>query len=142
MVVDLGTTFYFHKENSGGMLMGMSDSEESSSFDTRVDWNFLEKIVERALHRAPILEEAEVNRGWAGLYAISPDNNAILGEIPELENFICTIGFSGHGFMHAPAVGIGIADLIAEGRYQTVDLSPLGIERLYGEIEVGEQNVI
>lgn len=143
MVVDLTTTFHFHKEEAGGVMMGMSDPDEPSSFNTHVNWTFLERVVEQAVHRVPVFQEAEINRGWAGLYTISPDSNPILGRIPELENFICAIGFSGHGFMHSPAVGIAIAELIAEGEAKTIDITPLGIERFSKKkTEAGEQNVI
>ncbi len=82
----------------------MSDPAEPSSFDTTVDWGFLEHLVEHATHRLPALEGAAIKTGWAGLYEVSPDNQAIVGE-SELAGFWLCCGFSGHGFMQAPAVG-------------------------------------
>jgi sarcosine oxidase subunit beta len=60
------------------------------------------------------MEKARIARGWAGLYEISPDHHAILGEVPGTESFILANGFSGHGFQHSPAVGRVIAELIVE----------------------------
>ncbi len=103
MTVDMATSFYFHREGDG-LLLGMSDPAEPSSFDTNVDWGFLEHLVEHATHRLPALERAAIKTGWAGLYEVSPDNQAIVGE-SELAGFWLCCGFSGHGFMQAPAVG-------------------------------------
>jgi sarcosine oxidase subunit beta len=141
MLIDWGTGVYMHKE-SGGMLMGESDPNEPSSFNQDVDWDFLAVVSEHAIHRVPALAEAEIKTGWAGLYEVSPDHNAILGKVPELENFVCANGFSGHGMMHAPAVGLSLAELITEGAAQSVDLTPYSIERFRGKRSVPEHNVI
>lgn len=138
-IVDFTTSFYFHKESNRGVLMGMSDRDEPSSFNTNVDWSFLEKVVERALHRSPILGEARVIRGWAGLYAITPDHNPVLGRTP-VKNFYVACGFSGHGFMHSPAVGSLLAELISE-KEPHLDITPLSLER-FAEETVAEYTVI
>ena len=57
------------------------------------------------------------------------DQNAILGLHPALANFYFANGFSGHGLQHAPAVGRGLAELIATGAYQTLELSDFGFAR-------------
>jgi sarcosine oxidase subunit beta len=121
MTVDMRTSFYFHPEGDG-LMMGMSDPAEPSSFDTSVDWGFLEHLVEHATHRLPALERAAIKTGWAGLYEVSPDNQAIVGE-SELGGFWLCCGFSGHGFMQAPAVGRLLAAEIT-GVGSEIDLSP------------------
>ena len=138
-IVDFTTSFYFHKEPNGGVLMGMSDRDEPSSFNTNVDWSFLERVVEQALHRAPILGEAKVIRGWAGLYAVTPDNNPIVGRTP-VENFYVACGFSGHGFMHAPTVGRLLAELVS-GKELHMDITTLSLER-FAQETIAEYNVI
>jgi sarcosine oxidase, subunit beta len=124
--VDMRTSFYFHPEGDG-LLLGMSDPAEPSSFDTNVDWNFLEHLVEHATHRVPALERAAIKTGWAGLYEVSPDNQAIVGE-SDLRGFWLCCGFSGHGFMQAPAVGLLLAQEIA-GHGSDIDLSPFSPDR-------------
>jgi sarcosine oxidase subunit beta len=141
MLIDWGTGVYMHKE-SGGMLMGESDQDEPSSFNQQVDWEFLARVSEHAIHRLPALVDAEIRTGWAGLYEVSPDRKAILGFVPELDNFVCANGFSGHGMMHAPAVGLTLSELITEGSARSVDLSPFSIERFRGEQSIPEHNVI
>jgi sarcosine oxidase subunit beta len=140
MVIDFQPSFYFRKEGPG-ILMGMTDEQEPSSFNTHVDWDFLEQVVEKAIHRAPVLAQAGFMDGWGGLYAVTADDNAILGPLPEVEGFICAGGFSGHGFMQAPAVGRVLAEMILQGR-SIPDISPLSIHRLREGREYREEQVI
>jgi sarcosine oxidase subunit beta len=127
MTVDFHTSFYFHPEGDG-LLLGMSDPAEPSSFDTSVAWDFLEHLIEHATWRLPVLERATIRTGWAGLYEISPDNQAIVGESPELAGFWLCCGFSGHGFMQAPAIGHLLAERLL-GREPEIDLAPYNPQR-------------
>jgi len=68
-----------------------------------------------------------MSRGWAGLYAISPDHHAILGPVPDIKGFILANGFSGHGFQHGSAVGRILADFVLEGKTGS-ELSTLSTE--------------
>jgi sarcosine oxidase subunit beta len=127
MTVDFATSFYFHPEGEG-VLMGMSDRQEESTFDTDVSWDFVERMVAAAAVRAPALERAGLKTAWAGLYETTPDHQAILGPAGGVEGFWCACGFSGHGFMQAPAVGLVLAQLLLDGRAE-VDLSAFSHER-------------
>jgi sarcosine oxidase subunit beta len=127
LVLDFDVSFYFREEGPG-ILMGRSDLDEPSSFNTNVDWNFLTKVTETAVLRAPILEKARIRRGWGGLYTISPDNNPIIGPLPGVEGFFCASGFSGHGFQHGPPAGRILSELILEGQTD-FDLTPFSYDR-------------
>jgi len=127
LVIDLEHGWYMRREGEGLLLAGPQDAE--SSFNERVDFEAQEWTAARSLHRVPILERARIVRGWAGLYDISPDHHAIVGPFPEIRGFICANGFSGHGFQHSPAVGILVAELIAEGHAKTIDIYPLRPQR-------------
>ena len=139
MVIDQDLTFYFRGEEPN-ILMGMSDPDEPSSFNTHVDRDFMEKVTEAAVHRAPILEKAEILRGWGGLYTITPDDNPIIGEIPEAKGFFCAIGFSGHGFQQGPAVGQIMSELILDDGTD-FDLKPFEYDR-FDDIKEGEKRVV
>jgi glycine/D-amino acid oxidase-like deaminating enzyme len=81
--------------------------------------------------RIPALEELKLASSWAGYYEMNVfDHNGIVGAHPAAPNLIHATGFSGHGIQHSPATGRGVAELIAEGGYTSLDLSPLGCERL------------
>jgi len=140
MIIDQDLTFYFRGEDPG-VLMGMSDPDEPSSFNLSVDRNFMEKVIAAAIHRAPLLEKAEILRGWAGLYEVTPDDNPIIGEISGVKGFFCAVGFSGHGFQQGPAVGLLLSQLILDGQTE-FDLKPFALER-FGRIgQEGERRVV
>ena len=79
--------------------------------------------------RVPGLEPLELVEGWAGLYAMTPDHNPLLGEHPAAPGFFLANGFSGHGLMIAPAVGKVLSELIRTGRAETVDVGCLDAGR-------------
>jgi glycine/D-amino acid oxidase-like deaminating enzyme len=127
LTIDFHRGWYFRQEVDGLLLSGPLDLEPS--FNINVDYEAMAEASENAMDRVPILEKARIARGWAGLYEISPDHHAILGKVPEVEGFILANGFSGHGFQHSPAVGKVIAELIVDGKANTIDISSLSIER-------------
>jgi sarcosine oxidase subunit beta len=127
MIIDQDALFYL-RGAAPNLILGMSDPDEPSGFNLNVDREFMERVVEVAVHRAPILEKARMLKGWAGLYEITPDDNPIIGEVPFLKGFFCAVGFSGHGFQHGPAVGRIVSELISRGRTD-FDLSPFSFDR-------------
>lgn len=81
--------------------------------------------------RAEGFGAARVIREWAGHYAFNTlDQNAIVGRNPQVPNLYHANGFSGHGLQQAPAVGRGVAEQIVHGDWVTLDLSPLGMQRV------------
>jgi sarcosine oxidase subunit beta len=141
MVIDFRTHFYFRREGIG-MLLGMTDLREPPGFNTVVDWGFLEATVQQAALRCPVLERATMKRAVAGLYDTTPDDNPILGRIPNVEGFICAAGFSGHGFMHSPATGLLIAELILDGAAHSIDINPLTFARFTEGYACREAHVV
>jgi sarcosine oxidase subunit beta len=127
LVIDLEHGWYMRREGRGLLLAGPQDAK--SSFNEGVDFEGRTWTAERSMHRVPVLKDANIARGWAGLYAISPDHHAIIGSFPEMEGFICANGFSGHGFQHSPAVGLLVSELIAEGRASSMDIRALRPDR-------------
>ncbi len=140
MTIDYTTGVYCHTE-SGGVLVGMADKDEPPSFNQNVDYPFLERMAEHAMHRIPRLETAAVKTQWAGLYEVTPDHHPILGELPGLKNFYMAAGFSGHGVMHAPATGRLMAELLTTGK-SSIDLRPLRYERFKEGDLIRETHVI
>jgi sarcosine oxidase subunit beta len=125
--IDFHSGFYFRKELESVMWSG-GDMLERWSFDTEVEWDQLQEAVEKAVKRVPILADARVMRGWAGLREVTPDHLPIIGPLPGLEGFVCANGFSGHGFMHAPASGRLVSEMLLDGR-TFLDISPFRYER-------------
>ena len=83
------------------------------------------------VRRIPEMDQLRLRRSWAGHYEVNLlDHNAVIGPHDEYRNLMFATGFSGHGVMHAPAAGRGIAEMITTGRYETIDLAPLGWDRI------------
>ncbi len=140
MTVDFQSSLYFHPEGDG-VLLGMSDRAEPPGFSTEVSWEFLEKVFAQAERRAPALVGAGIKTAWAGLYETTPDHQAILGPLPEVEGFWCAAGFSGHGFMQAPAAALLLTQLLLDQRSE-IDISPFAFTRFAKGSLVHEKNVI
>jgi sarcosine oxidase subunit beta len=125
--IDFATSFYFHDEGPG-LLIGMSDPDEEYGFRLSTDERWLGRLSEAVEHRAPRLSEVGIAHGWAGLYEITPDHNALIGESGAVSRFLYATGFSGHGFLQGPAVGEVMRDLVL-GRTPPVDVSGLHADR-------------
>ena len=130
MVVDIGSGLYTHKE-SGGLLMGWADKDTPEGFDESTDPDYTDAILMKGLDRIPQLETAEIKTAWGGLYESTPDHHAVIGSSGVVPRFFYCAGFSGHGFMHAPAAGIVTAELIC-GEKTSFDISPLSPQRFTG----------
>jgi sarcosine oxidase subunit beta len=74
-----------------------------------------------------VLHRATIDRPgcWGGLYEVSPDKHAILGAAPACGNFFLINGSSGHGVMHAPALGQLLTEIICDGNASTLDVTAL-----------------
>ena len=140
MVIDFETTFYFHREGAG-ILFGMGDKDETPTFDTTVQWDFLPQVIDVAVRRLPALADAAISHAWAGLYEMTPDANPIIGPCDGVAGLFVIAGFSGHGFQHSPAAGRILADLIA-GRDPQFDLSPFAAGRFAARAGGGERSVV
>ncbi len=129
MTIDMTNGFHFRPE-SLGFLLAWNDPEETPGYKMDFEPSFIEKVLTRAADRVPCFERLAVNpkRAWAGLYEVTPDHHAILGESP-VKGFYLANGFSGHGVMHAPATGKVVSDIILHGKTDLLDASLFGLER-------------
>jgi sarcosine oxidase subunit beta len=140
-VVDAATSFYLHRE-AGGVLMGMGGTDERASFSLQPDDRFVaEELLPVAVRVFPPLEAAGIARTWAGLYEMTPDRHPILGPAG-VDGLWLANGFSGHGFQHAPVVGLLLAEMIVDGAAATVDVSSLNLGRFERGDLVPEAHVV
>jgi sarcosine oxidase subunit beta len=129
LIVDLDTGWYVHRQGPSAVLMGGTDKASHPGHDTTVDWSAFGAVFEAAGRRAPPLAEARVMRAYAGVRDLTPDYHGIVDEAPDVRGFYVACGFSGHGFMHAPAIGLLMAELVVDGRASSLDLEPLSLRR-------------
>ncbi len=140
-VIFFHESLYFHREGEG-ILTGKSNPGETPGYKLSVDPEWEMVHMEEAMYRMPVLEKAGLLSHWAGLYEVTPDAHPILGRIPTVEGFYLMAGFSGHGLMHGPVVGLLMAEEILDGRAHTVNIDPFRYDRfLAGELHP-EYNVV
>jgi sarcosine oxidase subunit beta len=140
MTIYAGDGFHLRVRDGRVLLLWPDDTPSEDPFDTSVSEEWLAAVVSKAHARVPCLREAEIDRGacWAGLYEMSPDRHALLGRAPGREDLYLANGSSGHGVMHAPALGQLLAELILDGRAHTLDTHALRPSRFAeGEPNVG-----
>ncbi len=131
MTIWIGDGFHLRVRDGRALLLRPRPDELDSGFDDRFDGRFLEELHEAAADRVPRLADVPIDRAasWAGLYEMSPDHHALLGEAPGLEGLFLANGSSGHGVMHAPALGHLLAERIVGGAFTTLDAAPLSPAR-------------
>jgi glycine/D-amino acid oxidase-like deaminating enzyme len=144
LVVDMSGV-YFRPEGRTylcGVAPPEADDPDCDDFD--VEWSQFEEIMWPALaRRVPAFEALRVTRAWAGHYDLNVfDHNAVVGRLGEYENAYLAAGFSGHGIQQSPAVGRGLAELIALGRYVSLDLTDFAFARIAEGRPLIERNVI
>lgn len=140
MTIDFSTSFYFHGEGRG-LLLGMSDPDERPGFCLERSDAWLPRLGDAVARRAPGLAEVGLTSGWAGLYEMTPDHNALIGEAGGVSRFLYATGFSGHGFLMGPAVGEVVRDLFLR-REPLVDVTGLAVDRLLEDDLRPERNVV
>lgn len=138
--IDFGTTFYFHREGPG-LLLGMSDPDETPGFKLNRSDAWLPRLGRAMQRRAPALMTAGIKSGWAGLYEVTPDHNALIGESATVRRFLYATGFSGHGFLMGPAVGEVVRDLYLE-RPPDIDVEGLSADRFAASMPRPERSII
>ncbi|AND40319.1 MULTISPECIES: NAD(P)/FAD-dependent oxidoreductase [Cytobacillus] len=123
------TGVYFRHEGEKFISGYAEEIEPGINFKWRRS-AFEEHIWPVLANRIKNFEHAKIERGWTGLYDFNTeDHNAILGEYPAMKGYYVAFGFSGHGMQQAPAVGKCLSELIRTGNFETLDLSPLRVER-------------
>ena len=121
------------RPEGAGLTAALVDFATPGGWDLSIDRTWFESVVWPALvHRVPSADELRLVSTWSGHYDQNRlDGNMILGRWDaELDNYLFATGFSGHGLMHAPAVGRALAELVVHGAFQTIDLSRMGLERV------------
>ena len=128
-----------------GYCVGLVSSDEPRGFNFDVAPAWFQDVVWPACSaRIPAFEALKLRREWAGLYdECELDGNMILGRCAGgPRNLYLACGFSGHGLMHAPAVGRALSELVVHGRFETIDLSRMGYQRVLDRAPYREQGIV
>jgi sarcosine oxidase subunit beta len=138
MVLEAESGFHFRRRGHR-LVLAMADPEPRWGFEEQVDESLFADRLARLRHRFSPAGGAAIERGWAGLYDMTPDAHPILGEIGDRVYAAC--GFSGHGFMQSPAVGRALAEEIL-GLTPSVDLTPYRLDRFESGMSFPEELVL
>jgi sarcosine oxidase subunit beta len=146
LTIDLETGSYFRPERDGAALVGGhfdgddDPDRDPDAYDEGMDVEWAARAVENAAEYAEYFGlDTRIKRGWAGLYAVTPDHHPVIDEtVPGL---VTVAGFSGHGFQHAPAAGRIAADLAVDGETDLLDVEPLSGDRFERRETVSERSV-
>ena len=127
MTIWAGDGFHCRVRDGRVLLLWPTPGVEGRPFDDSVDPAWIDAVQSKAHARMPVLRQATIDRAgcWAGLYEMSPDKHAILGPADECPNLFLINGSSGHGVMHAPALGHLLAEIICHGQARTLDVTSL-----------------
>lgn len=130
MVIDCATGFHTRMRDRRALLL-WADPGEPPGYNASFDPAFLGAVLPKARHRVDCLARAAIDPRacYAGLYEVSPDHHGIVGWAREVNGLFLANGFSGHGVMHAPAIGQLVAEMILDGQARSLDLSALRPER-------------
>jgi glycine/D-amino acid oxidase-like deaminating enzyme len=137
------TGFWIRPEGAG-FIAGAVPINDAPDLPLEPDHHEFESRLWPALAgRIPAFEAARVEGAWAGYYDMNDfDHNAIIGPHPVVGNFHLMTGFSGHGMQQAPAIGESLATYVLTGRYGSLDLTPLGFDRVDANRPFPEFNII
>lgn len=124
MTIWAGDGFHLRVRDGRVLLLWPTPGVPDRPFDATVDPAWVAAVTAMAHARVPVLRSATVDQaaGWAGLYEMSPDKHAILGASAGCPNLYCINGSSGHGVMHAPALGQLLAEIMCDGAASTLDV--------------------
>jgi sarcosine oxidase subunit beta len=123
VIMEVPTGWYIKKEGAQA-LIGMSGKEEKIDYEKQSESE--EETIEASLHRFPETEKSGIKKVISSLSDETPDKHAIIDH--SISGLIIATGFSGHGFMHSPAVGKVVTSLI-KGEKPVLDISELKLKR-------------
>jgi sarcosine oxidase, subunit beta len=126
LMIEVDSTFAFGREGRG--LIFANNQATDSSFELVFPPDYDDSVIKTAVRRVPATVRCTLSSPDSGLYELTPDSNPIVCEIPGIKGLYCCSGFAGHGFMHSPAIGELMAELITRGR-TSLDISSYDISR-------------
>ena len=130
IVGDIAQSLSFRPESPTLTMVGFGEVEaELDNYNEGFDQDAADVAMAGVMRRMPAMSQSYYRGGWSGLFTTTPDWHPILDRVPGVEGLYCMVGFSGHGFKLAPAVGQAMSELVLDGEAASVDLSPLRFSR-------------
>ena len=133
----------YTRPESGGLIVGIYDAEPDL-YDMRklpVDFDMsrmkaardsiqVARLIEAANHRFPWIDERTPMTITTGIMTFTPDARPFCGKMPDIEGLYHCSGFSGHGIVQSPAIGLIMSELILDGK-SSYDVSSIEADRYF-----------
>jgi sarcosine oxidase, subunit beta len=139
ILINIDSTLAIGREGRG-IVIG-DNLESKPGFEMQFSQDYDEQLLEKAVERIPVLGRASIAYANQGLYEVTPDSNPIISPIPDLAGLFCCAGFSGHGFMHSPAAGKIMAEMVL-GEKSHLDVSSRDVQRFANRHDERERLII
>jgi sarcosine oxidase subunit beta len=134
IVMDRVQEAWFRPFESGQILVG---AERGGTLDVNPDMipdvspnSVVDSYKSILAYRFKVSQHASPRGSWAGAYMLSPDMRPLVGAVPRINGLFFAGADSGGAFKIAPAIGLGLAEIILTGSARSVDLGPLALTRL------------
>ena len=129
------TVEWYTRPETGCMLMGMGNSIANDLLPP-FDNSILEPMINAAIHRIPVLENAGFLTGWTGIRPMTPDNLPLLSNVNEVKGLYVNAGWGGEGVMLSPVSGQLLAELITGTGPGNLDMSLLRLDRFGQDLDM------
>lgn len=136
VVIDTTQRTWFRPEGTASTLIGVERggrSADPNGYDETADPEFITMAREALAARFPDFDQATMRGNWAGMVMQSPDSRPIVDQIPEVNGLFVMAGDSGTSFKTSPAIGLCLAEWIADGSPKLMDLTPFRAARFAGD---------
>lgn len=123
MLIDT-SDIYFHQDGTN-ILAGYSNMDEPYGYNFEFSFGgmseespFVKHIWRPLWKRMSAFERVKFIRGWAGMYAETPDRSGYLGRVPGLDNVYECEAHTGRGLMISYGAASALADLLVDGGFR------------------------
>jgi len=144
----------YARPESGGLIVGCYEAEpdqyEMSKLPVDFDMSAM-KASQASLHVAILLDAAQQRYPWinprtpmnitTGIMTFTPDGRPFCGKMPNFDGLFHCTGFSGHGIVQSPTIGVIMAELILDGK-SSYDISSINADRYFDSPELKQRTDI
>lgn len=133
----------YSRPESGGLIVGIYGEEtvehdmerlpstfDMSAMKTRRDDIYVATLIDAAQQRFPWIDERTPMTITTGIMTFTPDGKPFCGKMPNVDGLFHCAGFSGHGIVQSPAIGVIMADLILDGK-TNYDIAAIEADRFF-----------
>jgi 4-methylaminobutanoate oxidase (formaldehyde-forming) len=144
----------YSRPEAGGLLVGMYEAEPVEYEMEKLGWDFdmsqmraarnqinVAELIDATGQRFPFVNERTPMTITTGIMTFTPDGKPFCGKYPDIEGLYHCAGFSGHGIVQSPAIGLIMSELILDGQSQ-FDIHEIEADRYYDVPELAKREVV